>query len=140
MKEIPHKMSDRQLQVIRALEITSNTKEIQAMLNWQGRELSNMIGYLYQRRFIRRIKKHHYIINENYLYYKKEDESFQLIEGDSFKIDLNQIPKELQDFIWENREMKCTELKRLTGIPRFYIRQLIYEKKLKYFPRNSKSL
>ncbi len=135
MKPIPHKVTERQLQVLQELEKTTNLNEVQRALRWKGRELSNMINYLYQRGFINRIGKSTYRINEDFLYNSKPDQPYKAIEIPDLKIDINKIPKEVQEFIWSNRKMTCSELKRITKLPRFYIRQYIYERKLKEFPR-----
>jgi hypothetical protein len=138
-KQIPHKVTEKQLQLIEAMKTTGNLKELQKIVKWQGRELHNMIGYFVSRKFIRRISKSTYVLNYSYLY-DNVKESFEEVETDGLKIDLNLIPKEIQDYLWENRQKTCSELKLKTKLPRLYIRQYIYEMKLKHFPRNSKSL
>jgi hypothetical protein len=138
-KEILHRVTEKQLQLIEAMKTTGNLKDLQKIVKWQGRELHNMIGYFVSRKFIRRISKSTYVLNYSYLY-DNVKESFEEVETDGLKIDLNLIPKEIQDYLWENRQKTCSELKLKTKLPRLYIRQYIYEMKLKHFPRNSKSL
>ena len=131
--EIKHKITPRQLEVIEAMKTTGNLKELQKLLRWKGKELANMIGYLNQKRFIRRVSKSRYELNYDYLYNERND-TFEPVQIDGIKIDLNQIPKEVQEYIWNNRHLTCSELRKKTTLPRFHIRQYLYERKMKEFP------
>lgn len=132
--EIKHKTTPKQMQLIDAMKITGNLKELQAMLKWNGRELHNMIGYLNQRNFVNRLSKSNYELNYDYLYNDKKDK-YKPINIDGKIIDVNKIPEEVREYIWQNRHKTCSELRIITKLPRFYIRQYIYERKIREFPR-----
>lgn len=122
------------MQLIEAMKITGNLKELQAMLKWNGRELHNMIGYFNQRNFVNRLSKSNYELNYDYIYNDKKDK-YKPINIDGKIIDVNKIPEEVREYIWKNRSMTCSQLRIITKLPRFYIRQYIYERKIREFPR-----
>jgi hypothetical protein len=83
----------------------------------------------YTDKYKRRIKKKEHIHYE-----------MKIIDIGNHEIDLNLIPNEMQTWVWNNRHLSCSEIHKKTKLPRFYIRQFIYELRRKYFPKNTRSL
>jgi hypothetical protein len=125
--------TEKQKQVMEQFKNTTSSLEVKKYLNWSYREAENVIYVLFLKGMLKRIRKGHYVINNG----KAKDitVNFKPLEIKELG-KLNQIPKNLWEYIWQNRKVRCSQLKQKTGIPRFYIRQYIYGRMLEEFPRN----
>jgi hypothetical protein len=126
------KTSEKQNKVFEQFRNTTAVIQVKRALDFTPREVDNIINILYMKGILKRIKKGHYIISDG--------------ETKNIKIDLkpleikelgklDQIPQKLWEYVWQNRKVRCSQLKQITGIPRFYIRQYIHLRKLQEFPR-----
>jgi hypothetical protein len=91
---------------------------------------------LTRRKLVKRIAKATYVVDEEVvkknmipgrLYEEKREDPIP-----PFNYDLNKVPKPVQDWIWKNRKLPCSTIKKETGVSRFYIRQIIYERLSNY--------
>jgi len=127
------KLTEKQKAVMEQFRNTTSSSEVKKSLNWSHREAENVIYVLFLKAILKRIRKGHYIINHGEA--KDITVNFKPLEIKELgKFD--QIPDNLWQYIWNNRKRRCSELKQITGIPRFYIRQYIYGRMLEEFPRH----
>lgn len=92
------------------------------------------LQHLTRRKLVKRVAPSTYEVDEEQVkknmisgrFYgdKEEQEEF----NPPFEYDLNKVPKDVQDWIWRNKELPCSQIQKKTGVSRFYIRQIIYER------------
>lgn len=100
------------------------------------------LQYLTRRKLVKRVAPSTYEVDEEQVkknmipgryYGEKEAEE----PNPPFEYDLSKVPQNLQDWIWKNKELPCSYLKKKTGVSRFYIRQIIYERLSTYEQRTN---
>jgi hypothetical protein len=127
------KISDRQSKVAEQFRNTTSVIEVKRAFNWSHRETDNIIYILFLKGILKRIRKGHYIVSDGDI--KDITVNFKPFEIKELG-KLDQIPEKLWEYVWQNRKVRCSQLKQTTGIPRFYIRQYIYGRMLEEFPRH----
>lgn len=99
------------------------------------------LQYLTRRKLVKRVASCTYEVDEEEVkkhkstgrvYQEKEE-----VTPDEFTYDLNTIPEHIREWIWENKDLPCTQIRKQTGINRFYIRQYLYERKNSYEERSN---
>lgn len=131
-KQNKHKFTPKQAELMKAMETTGDIDELEKILSFSRKQLQNLMRYLCERNFVNHINKNTYQINRDY---PNSQKTFKPIEIDGKLIDVNKIPEKVREYLWENRQMPCSQLKSITKLPRFYIRQYIYERKMRELPK-----
>lgn len=132
-------ISERQINLIESVRKHRFSKAIWKDSGLTYDKFHSSMQELTRRKLIKRVAQATYEIDEEQieknmikgrLYQEKEE-----VTPDEFTYDLNTIPEDVREWIWENRNLPCTQIRKHTGLNRFYIRQYLYERKNSYEER-----
>lgn len=129
-------ISERLLKLLESVRKHKMSKEIWKDTGLSYDKFHSSIQELTRRKMVKRIAKATYVVDEEVV--KKNMIPGRLYEETHeepippFNYDLNKVPKPVQDWIWDNRQLPCSQIHKKTGVSRFYIRQIIYERLSKY--------
>jgi hypothetical protein len=129
-------IGEKLLKLLESVRKYQTSKEIWKDTGLSYDKFHSSMQELTRRKLVKRIAKATYVVDEEVvkknmipgrLYEEKREDPIP-----PFNYDLNKVPKPVQDWIWKNRKLPCSTIKKETGVSRFYIRQIIYERLSNY--------